>query len=133
MGRATWESLPIRPLPGRRNVVLTRDPAWSAEGAEVVHSPKDVDLSNGEIWIIGGAAIYEEFLPLATHILRSRVELQVAGDTHAPELGAEWAISADSGWQTAPNGLRYVTEELIRAEPARAGIEGIGYSSRPAG
>lgn len=118
MGRATWDSLPerVRPLPGRRNVVLTRDPGWAAEGAEVAHSIDDVDLSSGEIWIIGGAGVYAEFLPLATHILRTRIDLQVEGDTRAPELGGEWAVSCDSGWQTAPNGLRYVTEELVKAD-----------------
>ena len=130
MGRATWDSLPRKPLPGRRNVVLTRDRSWAAEGAEVRHDPKDVDLENGEIWIIGGAAIYETFLPLATHILRSRVDLRVVGDTFAPELGPEWEVSSDSGWQTAPNGLRYITEDLVRAD---AEFEGIGYSSRPTG
>jgi dihydrofolate reductase len=116
MGRATWDSLPakVRPLPGRRNVVLTRDRGWTAEGAEVVHSANDVDLFSGEIWIIGGAAIYAEFLPLSTHILRTRIDLSVAGDTHAPKLGDEWVISSDSGWQTAPNGIRYVIEELVR-------------------
>lgn len=116
MGRATWDSLPerVRPLPGRRNVVLTRDRDWAAEGAEIAHSAAEVDLSAGEIWIIGGAAIYREFLPMATHILRTRIDLQVTGDTRAPELGDEWVLSADSGWQTAQNGLRYVVEELVR-------------------
>ena len=64
MGRRTWESLParFRPLPGRRNVVLTRDEAWTAEGAEVAH-----DLTAalaGDCWVIGGADIYRAALPL---------------------------------------------------------------------
>jgi dihydrofolate reductase len=115
MGRGTWDSLPAsrRPLPGRHNVVLTRDRQWRAEGAEVAHSVDEVDLT-GEIWVTGGEAIYREFLPLATHILRTRIDLQVDGDTRAPELGDEWTISTDSGWQIGPNGLRYVTEELVR-------------------
>jgi dihydrofolate reductase len=95
-------------------VVLTRDRDWRAEGAEVIHETGDVNLNSGEIWITGGAAIYREFLPLATHILRTRIDLRVAGDTHAPELGDEWVISGDSGWQTSPDGVRYVTEELFR-------------------
>jgi dihydrofolate reductase len=117
MGRATWDSLParVRPLPGRRNVVLTRDPEWSAEGAEVAHSIEDVDLSAGEIWVSGGAAVYERFLPLATHILRTRIEIEVAGDTRAPKLGPQWVVSSDTGWQEAPDGTRYITEELVRA------------------
>lgn len=132
MGRATWDSLPatVRPLPGRRNVVLTRDPGWRAEGAEVVHAIDDLDLSTGEIWITGGEAVYREFLPMATHILRTRIDLQVDGDTRAPELGKGWVVSDDSGWQTGPNGIRYITEDLIRE---CAEIDEIDYSSRPTG
>jgi dihydrofolate reductase len=123
MGRATWDSLPARarPLPGRRNVVLTRDPDWSDAGAEVAHSVAEVDASKGEIWIIGGAAIYAEFLPLATHILRTRVDLRVDGDTRAPELGDDWVVSSDSGWQEAPDGTRYIVEELVRGGRDRPG------------
>lgn len=115
MGRATWDSLParFRPLPGRRNVVLTRDPAWSAEGAEVVHDVAAVDLG-GEVWIIGGAAVYAAFLPVTEHILRTRVDLAVPGDTRAPELGAEWAVTGSSGWRTSESGLRFVVEDLAR-------------------
>jgi dihydrofolate reductase len=113
MGRATWDSLPRRPLPGRSNVVLTRDPSWSAPGAVVAHSTDDLSL-DGNVWIIGGAAIYAAFLPKATHILRTRIDLEVAGDTRAPALGDEWVVTTDSGWLTAPNGLRYTVEELAR-------------------
>jgi dihydrofolate reductase len=116
MGRATWDSLPerFRPLPGRRNVVLTRDPAWTAEGAEVVHAIDEVDLSEGETWIIGGAAVYSAFLPYATHILRTRIDAAIDGDTFSPVLGNEWIVSDKSEMQIAPNGLRYVVEELDR-------------------
>jgi dihydrofolate reductase len=116
MGRATWDSLPerARPLPGRRNVVLTRDPQWAAPGAEVAHAVHAVDLS-GEVWVIGGAAIYEAFLPVATHIVRTRIDLEVAGDTRAPALGDSWVLKSHSGWQTASNGMRYLVEELERA------------------
>ncbi|MEV4346249.1 dihydrofolate reductase [Actinoplanes sp. NPDC049596] len=119
MGRATWDSLPVkfRPLPGRRNVVLTRDPSWSAEGAEVAHSVDEVDLT-GEVWIMGGQAVYEAFLPRAGHILRTRLDLVVPGDTYAPELGDGWVVSSSTGWQTSGNGLRYVVEELVRTEQA---------------
>ncbi|MFC3735785.1 dihydrofolate reductase [Paractinoplanes deccanensis] len=119
MGRATWDSLParFRPLPGRHNVVLTRDPAWSAEGAEVVHSVSDVDLS-GDVWVIGGQAVYEAFLPVADHILRTRVDLAVDGDTYAPDLGDGWVVTSSSDWQTSESGLRYVVEELVRSGQA---------------
>jgi dihydrofolate reductase len=116
MGRATWDSLPerFRPLPGRRNVVLTRDRAWTAPGAEVRHAIDEVDLSQGEIWITGGAEIYLAFLPYATHIVRTRIDAAVDGDTQAPALGDDWEISGEPAWHTAPNGLRYVVEELGR-------------------
>ncbi|GAA2621556.1 dihydrofolate reductase [Paractinoplanes durhamensis] len=115
MGRATWDSLPerVRPLPGRRNVVLTRDPLWSAAGAEVAHAVHGADLS-GDVWVIGGAAVYEAFLPVATHVVRTRIDLDVAGDTRAPALGDSWVLSSTGEWQTASNGLRYVVEELER-------------------
>jgi dihydrofolate reductase len=115
MGRATWDSLPaaVRPLPGRRNVVLTRDAAFAAPGAVVVRSVEDVPLAE-EIWVMGGAAIYEAFLPKAEHIVRTRLDLDVAGDTRAPELDSSWVVTASSGWVTAPNGLRYVVEDLAR-------------------
>jgi dihydrofolate reductase len=117
MGRATWDSLParFRPLPGRRNVVLTRDPAWSAAGAEVAHSVEAVDLG-GEVWVMGGETIYQAFLPVAEHILRTRIDLDVeGGDTFAPELDERWVVTSSSGWQTSEGGLRFVVEELTPA------------------
>ena len=115
MGRATWDSLPprFRPLPGRRNVVLTHDESWSAPGAQVAHSIDEVDPS-GEVWIIGGESIYYAFLPRAEHILRTRIDLDISGDTRAPTLGGEWVVTSSTGWQTSQGGLRYVTEELAR-------------------
>jgi dihydrofolate reductase len=117
MGRATWDSLParFRPLDGRRNVVLTRDPGWSAEGATVAHGIDDIDLHDGEIWIMGGAAVYSAFLPKAEHILRTTVDLEVKGETRAPELTADWVLSSDSGWQTSVSGVRFVIEEFTRS------------------
>jgi dihydrofolate reductase len=117
MGRATWDSLParFRPLDGRRNVVLTRDPRWSAEGANVVHGIDEVDIGDGEIWIMGGAAVYDAFLPKADHILRTRVDLEVKGEVRAPELTADWVLSRDSGWQTSVSGVRFVIEEFTRS------------------
>jgi len=116
MGRATWDSLPerFRPLPGRRNVVLTRDPRWSADGAEVLHSPDELNLATGDVWIIGGAAIYEAFLPAATHVVRTRVDLDIPGDTRAPILGDDWRVERDTGWMTSSAGLRYAVQELVR-------------------
>lgn len=117
MGRATWDSLPprFRPLEGRRNVVLTRDRGWSADGAIVVHHVDEVDLTDGEIWIGGGAAVYQAFLPKAEHILRTRVDLEVKDGVRAPELTSEWVLTSDSGWQTSQSGTRFVFEEFTRS------------------
>ena len=112
MGRATWDSLPRRPLPGRRNVVLTRDASWRADGAEAVHDPGLI--VEDDVWVIGGAAVYAAFLPVADHIVRTTIDLDVEGDTYAPELGPEWKVTASTGWITAPNGIRYVVEDLSR-------------------
>ncbi|MFF5081131.1 dihydrofolate reductase [Actinoplanes sp. NPDC000266] len=131
MGRATWDSLPprFRPLPGRRNVVLTRDPSWSAEGAEVAHSVEEVDLT-GEVWVMGGESVYAAFLPVAGHILRTRLDLAVSGDTYAPELGDGWVVASSSGWQTSGDGLRYVVEEMVRTgQAAQAGQTAVATQS----
>jgi dihydrofolate reductase len=116
MGRGTWDSLParFRPLPGRRNVVLTRDPHWSAEGATVAHAVHAVDLTE-DVWVMGGAAIYTAFLPMAGHVVRTRIDLDVAGDVRAPALGDDWTVTLSSGWQTSPDGTRYLIEDLVRS------------------
>jgi dihydrofolate reductase len=82
MGRKTFESLPGL-LPGRRHIVLTRDRAWSAEGAEVAHSVKEaLRLGGGErVSIIGGADIFGLFLPLADRIELTEILADVPGDT----------------------------------------------------
>jgi len=113
MGRATWESLPRRPLPGRRNVVLTRDPDWRADGAEVAHSVEEVLARYDDVWVIGGAAVYAAFLPYAGEVVRTEIDLAVDGDTFAPELGDDWAATPGE-WQTAPNGVKFRVVDLRR-------------------
>ena len=82
MGRKTFDSLPGL-LPGRRHIVLTRDETWNAEGAEVARNTEDaIELAHGErISIIGGAEIFELFLPVATRIELTEVLAEVTGDT----------------------------------------------------
>jgi dihydrofolate reductase len=111
MGRATWDSLPTRPLPGRRNVVLTRDPSWAAPGATVAHTLADV--GQDDFWVMGGAQIYAAFLPSAGHIVRTRIDLTVPGDTFAPELGDDWEVTGTAEFE-APTGVSYVVEDLRR-------------------
>ena len=86
MGRKTFASLPGL-LPGRRHIVLTRDAAWQANGAEVVHSVEEaLQLASGErVSIIGGADIFAQFMPLADRIELTEVLADIEGDTVMPD------------------------------------------------
>lgn len=103
MGRKTWESFPKRPLPGRLNIVVTRDREFRAEGADVVHSLEDaVTLATArgrcmagadEICVIGGGEIYRQALPLADRLHVTHVLTSPDGDTRFPEIDpAIWGI-----------------------------------------
>lgn len=86
MGRKTFESFP-QPLPGRRHIVLTRDPGWSADGAEVAHSPEAALALAGdvpEIAVIGGAEVFALFLPRADRIALTEVHGSPDGDAVVP-------------------------------------------------
>ncbi|WP_375380336.1 dihydrofolate reductase [uncultured Sphingomonas sp.] len=84
MGRRTFESFPA-PLPGRRHIVLTRDPAWTATGAEVARSPDEaLALAGDDVSVIGGAAVFAAFLPLATRVDLTEVHAEPTGDTIVP-------------------------------------------------
>ncbi len=88
MGRKTFESIG-RPLPKRRNIVLTRDETWSAPGVEVIHRPEDLrNLPGleGRVFIIGGSEIYAAFLPELDDLLVSHVFAGYEGDTRFPEF-----------------------------------------------
>jgi dihydrofolate reductase len=91
MGRRTFESLP-GVLPGRRHIVITRDPAWSAEGAEVAHSlDQALAMANApHIVIFGGAEIYARALPRAHRIELTEIHADIPGDTLMPPLGEGW-------------------------------------------
>lgn len=99
MGRRTWDSLPprFRPLPGRRNVVITRDPAWQAAGAERAASLDEaLALCAGAdtAWITGGAEIFRLALPRAHVAVVTEIDADHQGDTFAPRLGDEWREEA---------------------------------------
>ena len=97
MGRRTWESIG-RPLPGRRNVVVSRQQGFVAAGCEVVSSVGDAVAAAGdaeEIMIIGGSEIYALFLPLARRIYLTRVHADIDGDATLPTLGDEWRLVDD--------------------------------------
>jgi dihydrofolate reductase len=97
MGRKTFESLPGL-LPGRRHIVLTRDAGWAAAGAEVAHTPEAaLALAGGEsdmVAIIGGAAVFDLFLPLAARVELTQIHADYEGDTFMPPLGPEWVEAA---------------------------------------
>ena len=89
MGRRTWDSLPdrFRPLPGRRNVVVTRNPDWSATGAERAASLADAIRLLGDaaqVFVIGGGQLYADALPLADELLLTEIDTEVEGDTFFP-------------------------------------------------
>ena len=94
MGRKTWESLPRKPLPGRRNIVFTRQLDYRADGAEIVASAEQaIALCAGEleIAVIGGGEIYRMFWPKVDRLYLTEVDLAVDGDTHFPVVdAAQW-------------------------------------------
>jgi dihydrofolate reductase len=113
MGRATWDSLPggVRPLPGRVNLVLSRQAGWSAPGAIVVDNIRaGIEAAAGPLWVIGGSQVYTAALPFADRVVMTEVEGSFDGDAYAPELDPTWQIAArepDDAWATSTTGLRY--------------------------
>lgn len=111
MGRRTWESLParFRPLPGRRNVVLSRNPDYQAPGAEVVDSLATVLADPAQTWVIGGAEIYHLALPWASRCEVTEVEIDLRPDDDdalAPVLDESW-IGTAGDWCDSTSGLRH--------------------------
>jgi dihydrofolate reductase len=116
MGRKTFESF-AQPLPGRRHIVLTRDPHWRAEGAEVAPSPaKALALAGPDAWVIGGAEVFALLLPRCDRVELTEVHGEVAGDTVMPALGAEWREMAREDHPAAGDtpGFAFVTLERVR-------------------
>jgi dihydrofolate reductase len=117
MGRLTWESLPVkvRPLPGRRNVVLTRQADYMADGAHVVPNLQDA-LTDDLTWVIGGEQVYALALPLATRCEVTEVEVDLPrqdADAAAPVLDDAW-VGSTGDWLTSSSGLRYRFFSYIR-------------------
>lgn len=110
MGRLTWESLPasVRPLPGRTNMVVTRQAGYIATGATVVTALPEA-LTEDETWVIGGEQIYALALPLATRCEVTEVEIDLQRqdeDAVAPLLDQTWRGTTGE-WLTSGAGLRY--------------------------
>ena len=120
MGRKTWDSLPMKPLPGRTNIVVTRDPAFNAPGAVTAPSFEGAlaiarSENPPEIMVIGGEAIFAAALPLAHRIHLTEVAAAPEGDAFMPELDpAHWrAIAREGPFESA--GLSYVFVTLERS------------------
>ena len=119
MGRKTWDSLParFRPLPGRVNIVVTRQADWQAEGALRAGSiaeaaalcPADTDA-----WVIGGAEIYAQALPLAQSAVVTEIGQAFDGDAFAPSFGPEWTETSREA-HTSSTGLPFSFVRLQRS------------------
>jgi dihydrofolate reductase len=115
MGRKTWESIPakFRPLPGRANLVMTRQTDWHSDGAQVVHSLEEgltVALAHcpegKDLWVMGGAEIYAQAAAIADEAVVTEIEQDFEGDAFAPKLDTTWhEISRES--HTAASGLKF--------------------------
>jgi dihydrofolate reductase len=124
MGRRTWESIG-RPLPDRRSIVLTRNPRWSAPGVERADSlaqARAMCEGAAEVFVIGGAALFAEALPLAQRLFLTEIDADFEGDTFFPPIDrAAWRevwrehLSAGPG---RPFGLDFVTLEAEKPGPA---------------
>lgn len=98
MGRKTWESLPysVRPLPGRQNIVVSSDQTYEAVGAITAGSlTLAIQLASvGEVFIIGGAQLYEQALPLVTKMILTEIDYDYVGDTYFPTFDkADWLVT----------------------------------------
>jgi dihydrofolate reductase len=122
MGRKTWLSFPdkYRPLPGRTNIVVTRQEGWGdtpeAQGALAVKSLDDALLESQfapgheTVWVLGGGEIFAQTLDIADVAVVTFIDSETDGDTYAPELGYEWKRTASepaTGWLTSATGTRY--------------------------
>jgi dihydrofolate reductase len=121
MGRKTWDSLPprFRPLPGRANIVITRQPDWEAEGASRAASLAEALVLCGDVpraWVIGGAEIWAQALPLADTAEVTEIDADFEGDVFAPDFGGQWKeVSRERHQSTGGLAFSFVTYHNTRA------------------
>ena len=120
MGRKTWDSLPerFRPLPGRDNIVITRDRTWQSPGARVAHSLDEavaLCAAAPQVWVMGGAQIYALALPLAQRVVVTEIDHDYTGDAYAPTLGPAWRETSRQA-HTSNSGLRFAFVDFKRVE-----------------
>ncbi|GAA1317372.1 dihydrofolate reductase [Leucobacter albus] len=123
MGRRTWESLPerFRPLPGRENIVISRDPGFVAEGAVTLTSLSAAvaRVRGAKAWVMGGGQLYREAMPLASELVVTRIDVTAPdADTFAPVIGAEWKLVDAGDPHTAASGIGYRFERYERSDAA---------------
>lgn len=123
MGRKTWDSIPprFRPLPGRTNIVVTRQPDWNQNGALRASSLREAlqKCENSEhVWVIGGAQIYAQAMPLADTVVVTEIDAEFNGDAFAPSLGPEWQQVKREA-KLAANGLRIAFVTWRREPPCK--------------
>ncbi|WP_308220693.1 MULTISPECIES: dihydrofolate reductase [unclassified Microbacterium] len=108
MGRRTWESLPerFRPLPGRENVVITRQTGWRSDGARTAGSVADGLAGLDEAWVIGGGEIFREVIGHADRLEVTELDLDVPGDAFAPSREG-FRLVSEGEWQTSRTGIRF--------------------------
>ncbi|MDO9437737.1 dihydrofolate reductase [Hydrogenophaga sp.] len=119
MGRKTWDSLPpkFRPLPGRINIVVTRDANWQGAGASRANSLQEAMSlcpAGSAAWVIGGAQLYAAALPLAHAAVVTEIDQSFEGDAFAPTFGTDWVETAREA-HVAANGLPFAFVTLERA------------------
>ena len=119
MGRKTFQSFPA-PLPGRRHIVLTRDPDWRADGAEVAHSVAEaLTLAGRDAAVIGGAEVFALFEALADRIELTEVHYDAVGDTVVPPF-AGWHETARERHPAADGRPAYSFVTLVRGDAGEA-------------
>jgi dihydrofolate reductase len=111
MGRKTWDSLParFRPLPGRDNIVVTRQTFWSEKGSKPASSLREALLFCEQfehVWVIGGAELYAQALPFASSAVVTEIDADYDGDAFAPEFGPQWIETARET-HASVNGLSF--------------------------
>lgn len=133
MGRRTWESLPerFRPLPGRQNTVVTRNPDFVAAGATTAASLEAAlaDIASAgaasvgsaatglgvDVWILGGGELYRQAMPIASFLSVTKIFVEITdADTFAPEIGPEWHKTKEGQVLQSRTGLSYRFDEYER-------------------
>lgn len=113
MGRRTFQSIG-RPLPNRQNIVLTRDPGYTADGAEVAHSLEEAlgKADSDTVFVIGGAKVFADALPLAARIYETRIHATVPGDTFFDPDLSHWFEESEeihAADERHPYGYSFIT------------------------